>query len=105
MIRLNETRGDDGLSHDGTASEGASRPPVYSEDAERDLPEPPLIDVNDFAALLSCSVKHVRRMADAGRCPPPIRLGTLQRWNRKVVDDWIAAGCPQVRLVRVSRRK
>lgn len=62
----------------------------------------PLIDVNGLAALLSCSTKHVRRMADGGRCPPPIRLGSLLRWNRKVVDDWIAAGCPQVRRVRMG---
>lgn len=65
---------------------------------------PPLIDVNEFAARLACSAKHVRRMADAGRCPPPIRLGRLLRWDRHVVDDWVAAGCPVVRQVRLSRR-
>lgn len=65
----------------------------------------PLIDVGCVAALLSCSTKHVRRMADAGRCPAPIRLGGLVRWNRKVVQDWIAAGCPPVRTVRLSARR
>jgi predicted DNA-binding transcriptional regulator AlpA len=66
---------------------------------------PPLIDVKEFAAKLSCCPKHIRRMADSGRCPPPIHLGGLHRWNRQVVDDWIAAGCPVVRPVRMSSRK
>jgi predicted DNA-binding transcriptional regulator AlpA len=67
--------------------------------------KPPLIDVKEFAAKLSCCPNHVRRMADSGRCPPPIHLGGLHRWNRQVVDDWIAAGCPVVRQVRMSGRK
>lgn len=67
-------------------------------------PVPQMIDVSEFATILACSVKHVRRMADAGKCPAPIRLGTLQRWSRKVVDDWIAAGCPPIRQVRLGRR-
>jgi prophage regulatory protein len=67
-------------------------------------PGSPLIDVKAFAALLGCSTKHVRRMADAGRCPPPIRLGGLIRWHRKIVGDWIDAGCPTVRHVRMNHR-
>ena len=67
--------------------------------------EKPLIDVKEFAAKLGCCPKHIRRMADAGRCPPSIQLGGLHRWNRQVVDDWIAAGCPVVRHVRVGGRK
>jgi len=70
-----------------------------------DVEKSPLINVNEFASKLACSVKHVRRMADSGRCPPPIQLGGLHRWNRQVVDDWIAAGCPVVRKVRISSRK
>ena len=67
--------------------------------------EKPLIDVKEFATKLGCCPKHIRRMADAGRCPPSIQLGGLHRWNRQVVDDWIAAGCPVVRHVRVGGRK
>jgi excisionase family DNA binding protein len=65
----------------------------------------PLIDIKQFAAKLVCSVKHVRRLADEGRCPPPIRLGKLVRWNRETVDSWIADNCPVIRPVRASRRK
>jgi len=67
--------------------------------------ERPLIDVKEFAAKLGCCPKHIRRMADSGRCPPSIQLGALRRWNRQVVDDWIAAGCPIVRHVRIGGRK
>lgn len=67
--------------------------------------EKPLIDVKEFAAKLGCCPKHIRRMADSGRCPPSIQLGGLRRWNRQVVNDWIAAGCPVVRHVRIGGRK
>lgn len=67
--------------------------------------KPPLIDVKEFAAKLGCCPKHIRRMADSGRCPPSIQLGGLRRWNRQVVDDWIAEGCPVVRQVRIGGRK
>jgi predicted DNA-binding transcriptional regulator AlpA len=66
---------------------------------------PPLIDVKEFAAKLGCCPNHIRRMSDSGRCPPSIRLGGLRRWNRQVVDDWITAGCPVVRQVRIGGRK
>ncbi len=58
---------------------------------------PELLSVKDLARLLGCSVRHVFRMSDAGQMPPPVKLGALVRWNRKVVEAWIAEGCPQVR--------
>jgi predicted DNA-binding transcriptional regulator AlpA len=101
-------------SRDASMSRLSDIPDEYSRpDKERDEnpvgtvgpSESPLIDAKAFATLLRCSTKHIRRMADAGRCPPPIRLGSLLRWNRKVVDEWIAAGCPMVRAPRMSNRK
>jgi excisionase family DNA binding protein len=64
------------------------------------MPEPSaaqLLDVRAVAALLNCSPRHVYRLADAGKMPPPLKLGALVRWNRRVVEDWIAAGCKPVR--------
>lgn len=78
---------------------------VHGSAGAKPAAEKPLIDVKEFAAKLGCSLKHIRRMADAGRCPPSIQLGSLRRWNRQVVDDWIAAGCPVVRHVRIGGRK
>jgi prophage regulatory protein len=60
-----------------------------------------LLDVRQVAELLRCSPRTVRRLADAGAMPPPVRLGGLVRWPRQVVTQWIADGCPRVRTPRV----
>jgi excisionase family DNA binding protein len=59
--------------------------------------QPALLDVHAVAALLNCSARHVYRLSDGGRMPPPIKLGALVRWRRQAVEDWIAAGCEPVR--------
>lgn len=56
-----------------------------------------LLDVGAVAELLDCSTRHVYRLADAGRMPSPVKLGTLVRWPRQAVEDWIAEGCPACR--------
>jgi excisionase family DNA binding protein len=56
-----------------------------------------LLDVRAVAALLNCSSRHVYRLSDAARMPPPVRIGALVRWPRAVVEAWIAAGCRPVR--------
>jgi excisionase family DNA binding protein len=62
---------------------------------------PALLDVRAVAALLRCSQRHVFRLASAGLMPAPRRLGTLVRWSRQELLDWISAGCPPYR--RASR--
>jgi excisionase family DNA binding protein len=52
-----------------------------------------LLDVRGVAGLLGCSARHVYRLSDAGRMPVPVKLGSLVRWNRAAVEDWIAEGC------------
>jgi predicted DNA-binding transcriptional regulator AlpA len=84
---------------------GATWVRVHGSADAKPIAEKPLIDVKEFAAKLGCCPKHIRRMADSGRCPPSIQLGGLRRWNRQVVNDWIAAGCPVVRHVRIGGRK
>lgn len=56
-----------------------------------------LLDVRAVAALLGCSSRHVYRLADTGRLPPPVRLGALVKWSHTVIQAWIDAGCPPVR--------
>jgi excisionase family DNA binding protein len=58
---------------------------------------PALLDVRAVAALLGCSARHVYRLADAGRMPPPVRLGALVRWRRADLNAWLEAGCRPVR--------
>ena len=54
-----------------------------------------LLDVRAVSELLgNCSTRHVYRLADAGRMPRPIKLGSLVRWRRHELESWIAAGCP-----------
>ncbi len=64
-----------------------------------------LLDVRAVAELLSCSPRHVYRMADAWKMPRPIKLGQLVRWKLRggptdSIEGWIAAGCPTVRTAR-----
>lgn len=55
-----------------------------------------LLDVRAVAALLACSVRHIYRLADVGKMPPPLKLGTLIRWRRASLLGWIDDGCPPV---------
>jgi excisionase family DNA binding protein len=52
-----------------------------------------LLDVEGVAEILGCSPRHVRRLSDAGKMPPPVKLGALVRWPRSTLESWIAAGC------------
>ena len=52
-----------------------------------------LLDVADVAKLLRCSSRHVRRLSDSGRMPPPVRLGALIRWSKEAIGKWIASDC------------
>ena len=63
-----------------------------------------LLDVQAVAAMLGCSTRHVYRLADGGRNPRPVKLGALVRWNRALIEQWIAAGCQPVRSVAAARR-
>ncbi|HNQ24654.1 MAG TPA: helix-turn-helix domain-containing protein [Phycisphaerae bacterium] len=53
-----------------------------------------LLTVKETAALLSCSSRHVERLAGSGRMPQAVRLGCLRRWRRSELADWLADGCP-----------
>ncbi len=59
-----------------------------------EAPAPALLDVRGVARLLACSPRHVYRLSDAGRMPPPVRLGSLVRWVRQAIEHWLAEGCP-----------
>lgn len=62
-----------------------------------DLQAAALIDVKAVAKILSCSTRHVYRLADGGRMPAPRKLGALVRWSRSEIEEWLNGGCPQVR--------
>ena len=56
-----------------------------------------LIHVEQLAEILGCSSRHVRRLSDSHRIPRPIKLGSLTRWTRVEIDNWINSGCPDCR--------
>jgi predicted DNA-binding transcriptional regulator AlpA len=57
-----------------------------------------MVSVDDIATeYLGCSPRHVNRLADSGRRPRPVKLGSLIRWPRAVIEQWINDGCPNVR--------
>jgi len=58
-----------------------------------------MLGIDDVAKLLGVSGRHVRRLVDMGKCPPPVRLGRSCRWPRVTVERWIADGCPPIRRV------
>jgi excisionase family DNA binding protein len=59
-----------------------------------------LWDVFEVAKMLACSTRHVRRMADAGTMPSPVRLWSAVRWRRSDIERWIQDDCPNL-----SKRK
>lgn len=69
--------------------------------ADRSAPTllPALLDVNEVSQICGFSTRTAYRMADAGKMPKPIKLGSLVRWNRAVIEEWIAGGCKPVRPV------
>ena len=52
-----------------------------------------LLDVQAVAAILACSPRHVYRLTDAGKMPSPLRVGSLVRWSKASIEDWVAGGC------------
>ena len=50
-----------------------------------------LVDAEEIAQLLSCSPKHVRRMAERGQLPKPVHVGRLQRWPQEAIEQRINA--------------
>jgi len=71
-----------------TKMEAKDMPPADSAQT------PVLLTVDEVAAILKCSPRTVYRLADAGRIPPPYRLGGLVRWRADIVKAWIGQGCP-----------
>jgi excisionase family DNA binding protein len=63
--------------------------------SERTAPDTALLSVDDVSTYLTCSTRHVRRLADSGAMPRPLHLGSLVRWRRVDIERWIADGCPR----------
>ena len=89
------------LSDTFSHSEASDMSPVL--ETRTAAPARPLGDVNVIATIYDCSKRHVYRMADAGKIPRPLKVGSLVRWRLRTGDpmtgvlDHIEAGCPSCR--------
>lgn len=80
---------------DGRAVGSEPRPAVPAE----------LLGIRDVCALLGgCSVRSVYRLCDAGKMPFGLKLNGMRRWRRAELMDWLAAGCPPVRVAKGAAR-
>ena len=76
-------------------------PPRSAAEQRRPPLDAALLDVEAVAELLSCSTRTVRRMADSGQMPRPVKLSSLVRWRAHTgdpqtgVQDWLTDGCPR----------
>ena len=61
-----------------------------------------LLQAMDVAEKLSCSVRNVYRLADSGRLPKPIKVGSLNRWRCEDIEQWIECGGSVCNSVRIT---
>ncbi len=54
-----------------------------------------LLDVQAVAEMLGVSQRHIYRMADGGKMPQPLKVGSLNRWPQFSIEEWISSGCPR----------
>jgi excisionase family DNA binding protein len=54
----------------------------------------PLLDIVSVAKFLGCSPRHVSRLASSGKMPAPVEVGSLIRWSKQSIKEWVSAGCP-----------
>lgn len=64
-----------------------------------------MLRADDLAERWYCSPRHVRRLADLGNIPNPIKLGALTRWPLSVIEKWEKDGCPTVRNLRSGGKR
>lgn len=63
-----------------------------------------LVNVEEAAEMLGVSSRMVRRLRDISSMPRPISLGSLIRWHRDEVDQWITDGGSRVDRRGAGRR-
>lgn len=51
---------------------------------------PDLLTVEEVAALLRCSTRTLYAQAKKGRIPGAIRVGSLWRFNRQALENWMS---------------
>lgn len=56
------------------------------------------LKIEDIAERLRISKRTAWRWRDDGTLPAPVKLGgRLVRWDSRVIERWVEAGCPRAR--------
>jgi excisionase family DNA binding protein len=58
--------------------------------------KPLLITVDELSEILGISPRSIWRQLSSGQMIKPIRIGGSVRWRLTEVEEWVAAGCPEV---------
>ncbi len=53
-----------------------------------------LIPITRVSELLSISTRTLSRLNSTAQIPAPVRLGGRLLWNVRILEEWVAAGCP-----------
>jgi predicted DNA-binding transcriptional regulator AlpA len=59
------------------------------------FPDLEFLTVQELAEILKCSDRHITHLRAIGAVPKPVKLGSLVRWHRKQIEDWVRDGSPQ----------
>ncbi|HNT87895.1 MAG TPA: helix-turn-helix domain-containing protein [Candidatus Hydrogenedentes bacterium] len=61
--------------------------------------ESELLSVGEAAVMLRLGKRTLYRLADVGAIPRPVKVGRATRWRRRELQEWVDAGCPDLRRV------
>lgn len=56
---------------------------------------PILYTAREAAAFCMISESNWYKLNRQGNVPKPVRIGTMYRWRKSDLVDWVAAGCPR----------
>lgn len=52
----------------------------------------PLLTAKDIATIAQVSVRTVRRWHELGEIPPGLRIGSVVRWRRDEIEEFLRNG-------------
>lgn len=67
-----------------------------SEGTQPDTPDAVprrLIDAKEVGRFLGVSWRTIYRLADSGRIPWGVRIGSLRRWDIRELESFVGGGC------------
>lgn len=74
---------------DGSSGTGLQLLPESSKCPSVSTTKSESIDASEFASILNVHPRTLRRWAELGKVPKPLRVGTTLRWRRTIVDLWM----------------